>query len=93
MLEDGKVFSMGCAEASNMGNGEWYFNRAYVRPEHQKKGIGKTLVVRLLAETTKQGCTKLVLTPGGYNTPYKQQEAFYLKCGFRRIKRGLLEYP
>lgn len=59
----------------------------------QGTGRGKILVTRLLEEVAKQGCTKLVLTPGGYDIPYEQQEAFYLKCGFRLIETGLMEYP
>lgn len=83
----------GVAEASNMYDGSWYVNRVLVPHKYRGQGRGRVLVTRLLTEVTKQGCTKLVLTPGGYDIPYEQQEAFYLKCGFRLIEKGLMEYP
>ena len=89
-------FPAGTAEASQIfwqGDDTWFVNRVLVRPPHRGKGLGKDLVTKLLEETTKRGCKKLVLTPGGYDLPYEQQEAFYLKCGFRLIERGLMEYP
>lgn len=61
--------------------------------QYRGQGRGKLLVTRLIEAVTHQGCTKLVLTPGGYDIPYEQQEAFYLKCGFRLIETGLMEYP
>jgi GNAT superfamily N-acetyltransferase len=83
----------GVAEASDMYDGSWFVNRVLVPQKYRGQGRGKLLVSRLLDEVTKQGCNKLVLTPGGYDLPYEQQEAFYLKCGFRVIEKGLMEYP
>lgn len=83
----------GVAEASDMYDGSWFVNRVLVPLPYRKQGRGRLLVTRLLAEVAKQGCTKLVLTPGGYDLPYEEQEAFYLKCGFRLIETGLMEYP
>ena len=92
---EGRPFNAGCAEASMMDRktGEWFVNRVFVRKEFRRGGIGREMVASLLSEVTKQGCKKLVLTPGGYDIPYEDQEAFYLKCGFRLIKHGLMEYP
>jgi GNAT superfamily N-acetyltransferase len=83
----------GVAEASDTYNGSWFVNRVLVPHKYRGQGRGKLLVTTLLAEVTKQGCTRLVLTPGGYDIPYHEQEAFYLKCGFRLIEPGLMEYP
>jgi GNAT superfamily N-acetyltransferase len=83
----------GVAEASDMCDGSWFVNRVLVPHRYRGQGRGKILVTRLLAEVAKQGCTKLVLTPCGYDIPYEQQEAFYLKCGFRLIETGLMEHP
>ena len=85
--------SLGVAEASQVDDGEWFLNRVFIPEKLRGQGIGTALVAKLLEETTRQGCKKLVLTPGGYDTPYEQQEAFYLKCGFRLIQPGLMEYP
>ena len=95
MRVEGSVLSAGVAEASWVQDGEWFVNRVFIRPEHRRKGIGKTLVTRMLEEATKQGCTKMVLTPGGYGFPYEAQRNFYVACGFRVIndEDGLLEYP
>lgn len=83
----------GVAEASNMYDGSWFVNRVLVPHRYRGQGRGKILVTRLLEGVAKQGCTKLVLTPGGYDISYEEQEAFYLKCGFRLIETGLMEYP
>lgn len=76
-----------------MCDGSWFVNRVMVPHKYRGQGRGKLLVTRLIEAVTHQGCTKLVLTPGGYDIPYEQQEAFYLKCGFRLIETGLMEYP
>lgn len=95
MLVDGKMWPAGVAEASWIQDGEWFVNRVFIRPEHRRKGIGKVLVTRMLEEATRQGCTKMILTPGGYDLTYEQQRDFYVACGFRVIndEDGLLEYP
>lgn len=95
MLADGKMRPVGCAEASRVQDGEWFVNRVFIHPEHRRKGIGKILVTKMLEEATRQGCTKMVLTPGGYGFPYEAQRDFYVSCGFRVINDddGLLEYP
>jgi len=89
------ILSPGVAEASHINGGEWYVNRVIIRPNFRKQGFGKQIVTKLLEEVTKQGCTKLVLTPGGYDIPYTQQRDFYLKCGFRIVdkKNHVMEYP
>lgn len=76
-----------------MYNGSWYVNRVFVPHKFRGQGRGKTLVTTLMEEVTKRGCEKMVLTPGGYDMAYEEQEAFYIKCGFRLIETGLMEYP
>jgi len=95
MRADGKMWPAGVAEASWVRDTEWFVNRVFIRPEHRRKGIGKVLVTMMLEEATRQGCTKMVLTPGGYGFPYEAQRDFYVACGFRVINDddGLLEYP
>jgi GNAT superfamily N-acetyltransferase len=90
-----RIMAAGCAEASRVRDTEWYVNRVFIRPEFRRQGIGRALVLRMLEEVTRQGCTKLVLTPGGYDLPYEVQRDFYVACGFRVINDddGLLEYP
>lgn len=87
--------SLGIAEASWMWGDEWYLNRVFIPEKYRGQGIGTILVAKLLEETTRQGCKKLVLTPGGYDTPYEVQRDFYLKCGFRLVDEVLriMEYP
>lgn len=55
-----------------------------VLPEHQGRGVGKTLVLRFLEEAAKRGCSKVFLT-----TDRDKNDAvnvFYQNLGFR-IKR------
>lgn len=95
MRAEHKFASLGVAEASRIEKDEWYLNRVFVPYKYRGQGIGTILVRKLLEETTRQGCKKLILTPGGYDIPYEQQRDFYLKCGFRLVdvENRVMEYP
>lgn len=54
-----------------------------VRPEYEKKGIGKLLVNTLLIEAEKYGCYKVILNCFENLTP------FYEKCGFKQHDIGM----
>jgi glucosamine-phosphate N-acetyltransferase len=54
-----------------------------VRPEYQKKGIGKKLVLYLIQYAKKKKCYKIILNSHENNTP------FYTKLGFQKHENGL----
>ena len=45
----------------------------------------------MLERIKERGGGLVVVCPGGYNTPYSQQRAFYEKCGFRQTEPGKME--
>ncbi|MBW4562532.1 MAG: GNAT family N-acetyltransferase [Mojavia pulchra JT2-VF2] len=53
----------------------------YVHPNHQGKGIGRTLVKHFCNEASQQGIDKVLTTASLY------AEGFYLRLGFTMIKR------
>jgi GNAT superfamily N-acetyltransferase len=73
---DKRIMPAGCAEASCVHGTEWFVNRVFIRPEFRRQGLGRALVLRMLEEVTRQGCKRLVLTPGGYDLPYEAQRDF-----------------
>jgi GNAT superfamily N-acetyltransferase len=67
-----------------MEDGVWYLNRAIIRdPKARGRGVGTTLLTRLLQEVAAQGCTRLIVEPGGYGADPQKQRRFYEKSGFR----------
>ncbi len=58
-----------------------YFHYLLVHPDHQAHGIGRELVARMIARY--RDCTRLVLIA------YKEEVAFYERCGFRVAERAL----
>ena len=82
---DGKVVGMGRL----VGDGAmyWYLQEIIVLPEYQGKGIGKSIVDRLLAhvESTAVPGTKIEVGL----TAVKGKEPFYEKSGFSVIATGM----
>ncbi len=87
-LCDGKVVGMGRL----VGDGAmyWYLQEIIVLPEYQGKGIGKSIVNRLLEHI--EGC----LLPGtGAEiglTAVKGKEPFYERFGFETIRTGMKKW-
>lgn len=56
-----------------------------VSPKFQKKGIGQAIVVKAVADLTKDGiqCIQVTFAP--------ELEPFYQKCGFYIFKAGIID--
>ncbi|MEH3154094.1 MAG: GNAT family N-acetyltransferase [Gordonia paraffinivorans] len=62
---------------SDAAGGRWgYLGHLYVRPDARGVGVGESLVRELLAESTRRGHTKVVLSPTAPSVP------LYERCGF-----------
>lgn len=72
----------GCVALRSINSYIGEMKRLYVRPEFRGKGIGKTLILLIIKEATKNGYTKLFLhTLAEMKTPI----ALYHKLGFQKI--------
>lgn len=79
--------AIGVVEASNLGEGLWSVDRAFVRPSHRGKGLGTKLLKQLQETLSKRpDCQRLIVTPGGYGEKIEDQIHFYEKSGFTRIE-------
>jgi len=68
-------------------NDIWWLARLNVKPEYQRKGYG-TILIDKLKENAKG--LRIIVTPGGYNTPFEIQHDFYESCGFVDQEEGLM---
>lgn len=69
------------ASADFVGD-HWWVSRVLVRlPGNRGKGLGSQVLGRLLQEIAKHPCTRVCVSPGGYDEDPRQR-AFYLKHGF-----------
>lgn len=80
------------AEADWLGD-HWWVARVQVPMELGRgRGIGTTIVERMLAEMQKQRpASTVVVIPGGYNEPPAKQRRFYERFGFSPVAKGWLE--
>ena len=67
----------------------WWINRVFVHKDLRGKGIGKILVEEMIKLIVERGPTTVQVCPGGYDTPFAQQCAFYEACGFEHVLDGL----
>ena len=72
---------VGLMNALSDGTMTAYFHYLLVDPAFQSRGIGRELVARMTAHY--RDCTRLVLIA------YKEEVAFYERCGFRVAERAL----
>jgi GNAT superfamily N-acetyltransferase len=74
---------IGCSRALSDGIYQAALYDVAVLPEYQKKGVGRSLVEAILAQT---GSCNVIL----YASPGK--EGFYQKLGFRAMKTGMARF-
>ena len=78
-----QTYKMGNISAHLIDNDEWWIARAIIKPESLRgQGLGTKMLEKLKAAVIRQGCKKLIVTPGGYEGKKKKQFNFYLKNGF-----------
>ncbi|MHC4864623.1 MAG: GNAT family N-acetyltransferase [Planctomycetota bacterium] len=78
------------ASASNLGD-HWWIDRVFVSEELRGRGFGKGLLTEVLDTLKAHGGSLVKVCPGGYNTPFREQAAFYRACGFEKVQPGMLE--
>jgi len=67
--------------------GSWYLNRVLVQDQKQRgQGLGSRMVRRLQEALVQQGCTRLIVEPGGYGSNIRDLFRFYRKLGFRAMR-------
>ncbi|MBI5119187.1 GNAT family N-acetyltransferase [Candidatus Poribacteria bacterium] len=67
-----------------------------VRKSHQRKGIGKTMLLEMESKARELGIPEIAtytLGDGIDYPPYEQTRAFYFKNGFRVYQRGTTDNP
>jgi len=70
------------ASADLVGD-RWWVSRVIVRKvENRGQGIGSAVLSRLLLEVSGHPCTRVCVSPSGYDQ-HPKQRAFYLKHGFK----------
>lgn len=82
--ENGDYIGMGAIREIGRGTGE--IKRMYVRPRHRGRGIGRTLLRRLLEKGAELGYRKVCLDTGRFMEAARN---LYRSAGF--VERG--EYP
>lgn len=84
-ISDGKVVGMGRL----VGDGAmyWYLQEIIVLPEYQRKGIGKSIVSRLLKHIESTAIPGTLIEVG--LTAAKGKEPFYEKFGFSAHSTGM----
>lgn len=88
--QQGNVFERATASASHLRN-RWWIDRVFVSPSLRGKGLGKRMMLDVLAMVKEQGGGLVQVAPGGYNMRYRDQKSFYEACGFAEVKPGLME--
>jgi GNAT superfamily N-acetyltransferase len=79
--QKGFLVGIGCLKKLKDDTGE--IKRMYVRPHHQRQGVGKVLLNRLLAESIEIGYSRLVLSSAKF---MEAAHAMYRSYGFQKIK-------
>jgi GNAT superfamily N-acetyltransferase len=67
----------------DIGSYVWWICRVKVEPKYRRQGYGRALVDELAKH---QRGFAMIVTPGGYDVPKEEQDAFYAACGF--VQRG-----
>lgn len=67
----------------------WYLNRCLVSPREARGGGRGTLVLKKVQENLLKAeiFDALVVTPGGYDNNYAEQNRFYIKNGFEILSQ------
>lgn len=68
-------------DLGRLGKSLWWICRVVVDPKYRRQGYGRRLVETLAKHRRKFA---MIVAPGGYDTPPKEQEAFYASCRFVR---------
>ena len=79
--EAGRLVGMGFLKL--IRNGTCEIKRMYVRPEQRGKGLGKTLLARLIDEARDIGYTKILLDSAVY---MEQAHSLYRSMGFTDVE-------
>ena len=79
--EAGEPAGLGCLKKLNDDIGE--IKRMYVRPDYRRKGIGKAILVHLLAAAGEVGYSRIWLDSARFMKP---AHALYRSIGFREIE-------
>jgi len=79
--DDGRA--VGCVALRDLGQGVCEMKRLYVDPACQAKGVGKSLVLALIAEAKKAGYSKMRLDTGPKQI---EAQALYQRIGFSFIE-------
>ncbi len=70
----------------------WYVNRVIVPETLRRHGLGTKLLKAAIERAMEIIPQVVVVTPGGYGTPKKVLDKFYLGAGFKKMKTGLYEW-
>lgn len=81
-LEQVKTDGIAGYIVARMAANDLHINNVAVRVEYRGRGIGSTLLTRILAEGKRQGATAAFLEVRAGNA---LAQALYEKCGFRRV--------
>jgi ribosomal protein S18 acetylase RimI-like enzyme len=75
------------AVAGHSWGGTGYLKQVWVDEPLRRSGLGRTLVLRAIAEVEARGCTQLLLETHDFQAPH-----FYERLGFRGLYQ-LNDYP
>lgn len=75
------------------GGVAWWIARAIVSPpDNRGKGIGSQMMAAFKEAVLKSSCKKCIVAPGGYGANRRAQFNFYLRNGFTKVTKELLEF-
>jgi putative acetyltransferase len=73
----------GCGALREFDHTTAEVRRMYVRPEHRRKHVGRTILLHLIASARQLGYERLILETGNRQAP---AIVFYENYGFKRIE-------
>lgn len=80
--ENGRLVGTGCFR--RVGSDAAEFKRMYVRPEAQRKGLGRKIFQARLSEARRMGCRRILADTVKGNTPML---SLYEHFGFQHVER------
>ncbi|WP_245415642.1 GNAT family N-acetyltransferase [Ciceribacter lividus] len=80
VARSGNGNALGCAALFYLGEGTAELKRMIVAPEHAGRGVGRSILVALLAEAVRRGLTTILLEVGTRNVEARR---LYASLGFR----------